>query len=364
MKKNEEEGHMSAGFAGLTKRLIAAAVAALLSFTAAGSASAQDYGASIKVERLVFDVTLANTPLKMVGYLYYHGSYQNRPLQVLLHGATYNHKYWDFPSINGRDYSYARYMAVRKYAVLALDLPGAGESVVARNAQTGAPAGPDGFALTLGESAAAVNQVLIAMKSGANPTAHAFSPVVLVGHSAGSINATVVQGAFGHPADALVVTGSRHLTGQVLGIPEVQGLVQHLLALVQALAPLEYFQLAPAIRTALFYNAAGADAAVIAVDNLTMDWWSNGELFSTFVAFLDPRIDQPWLVNGKVLIQVSQHDNLFPGVFMEDEAALWSGTTPAIQVLTGIGHDFNLHLGRVESWRGIHEWLRANGIGK
>ena len=348
------------GFAGLTNRLIALAVAGLLSFGGIETASAQDYGESIKVERLVFDVTVAGGPLKMVGYLYYHGSYQNRPLQVLLHGATYNHKYWDFPSINGRDYSYARYMAVRKYAVLALDLPGAGESVGSRNAQTGAPVGPNGFALTLDESAGAVSQVLAAMKSTANPTGHAFSPVVLVGHSAGSINGTVVQGAFGHPADALVVTASRHLTGQILGVPAVQDLIQQLIALVQALAPLEYFQLPAAIRAGLFYHAAGADPAVIAVDNLTMDWWSNGQLLSTFFAFLDPRIDQPWRVNGKVLIQVSQNDNLFPGVFMEDEAALWTGTTPAIQVLAGIGHDFNLHLDREESWRRIHEWLQAN----
>jgi pimeloyl-ACP methyl ester carboxylesterase len=355
---------MTARFGGLRKRLTAAAATGLLALAGTGTASAQDYGESIKVERLVFDVTIAGAPLKMVGYLYYHGSYESRPLQVLLHGATYNHKYWDFPSVGGRDYSYARYMAVRKYAVLALDLPGAGESVVSRNAQTGAPAGPNGFALTLTESAAAVNQVLIAMKSAANPTGHAFSPVVLVGHSAGSINATVAQGAFEHPADALVVTGSRHLTGQVLTIPAVQGLIQQLIALVQALAPFEYFQLPGAIREALFYQAGGADPAVVAVDNLTMDWWSNGELFSTFFAFLDPRIDQPWRVNGKVLIQVSQNDNLFPGVFMEDEAALWSGTTPTIQVLEGIGHDFNLHLRREESWRGIDEWLRANGLSK
>lgn len=59
---------------------------------------------------------------------------------------------------------------------------------------------------------------------------------------------------------------------------------------------------------------------------------------------------------------MSRHDNLFPGVFMEDEAALWTGTTPTIQVLEGIGHDFNLHLGREDSWRRIHDWLRANVV--
>src|SRR5688572_17339091 len=102
-------------------------------------------------------------------------------------------------------------------------------------------------------------------------------------------------------ARQLAALGSRLLS-------RLQGLIEQLFTLVQALAPFEYFQLPGPTREALFYQAGGADPAVVAVDNLTMDWWSNGELFSTFFAFLDPRIDQPWLVNGKVLIQVSRND--------------------------------------------------------
>jgi alpha/beta hydrolase family protein len=97
--------------------------------------SGQNLGSSIKVERLVFPVSLSTGAANVVAYLYYHGSYANRPLQVLVHGATYNHAYWDFPAVNGEGYSYARYMAARKYAVLAVDLPGTGES--------DKPSGPD-----------------------------------------------------------------------------------------------------------------------------------------------------------------------------------------------------------------------------
>ncbi|HEX6161808.1 MAG TPA: hypothetical protein VFZ31_00480, partial [Vicinamibacterales bacterium] len=104
------------------------AVAFALSALAPAAASAQDLGNSIKVERLVFPVMLTSGPTNVVAYFYYHGSYQNRPLQVLVHGATYNHTYWDFPAVNGESYSYARHMAAEKYAVLALDLPGTGES--------------------------------------------------------------------------------------------------------------------------------------------------------------------------------------------------------------------------------------------
>ena len=49
---------MTGRFGGLTKRLTATAVAGLLALAGSGTASAQDYGESIKVERLVFDVTV------------------------------------------------------------------------------------------------------------------------------------------------------------------------------------------------------------------------------------------------------------------------------------------------------------------
>src|SRR5688572_8742501 len=58
---------------------------------AGAPAAAQNLGNSIKVDRLEFAVTLPDgSPQTIVGYLYYHGSFQGRPLQVLVHGATYN----------------------------------------------------------------------------------------------------------------------------------------------------------------------------------------------------------------------------------------------------------------------------------
>src|SRR5436189_4067306 len=135
--------------------IIMVVFALILGATAPRSVSAQNLGSSIKVQRLVFPVSLSTGPANVVAYLYYHGSYENRPLQVLVHGATYNHAYWDFPAVNGEGYSYARYMAARKYAVLALDLPGAGES--------DKPSGPD---LGLADTGSAVRQVVDALRSG------------------------------------------------------------------------------------------------------------------------------------------------------------------------------------------------------
>src|ERR1044071_6806864 len=107
-------------------RLVALALF-LFSFTSA--ALADEPGESIKVERTTFAVTLSDgNTYNVAGWLYYKGSFRNRTLLVALHGANYNHKYWDVPAINGHEYSFARYMAERKYAVLAIDQLGTGES--------------------------------------------------------------------------------------------------------------------------------------------------------------------------------------------------------------------------------------------
>jgi pimeloyl-ACP methyl ester carboxylesterase len=309
---------------------------------------AQNLGNSITIDRLEFPVTLADgSQQTIVGFLSYHGSYRDRPLQVVVHGATYNHSYWDFPDVNGNSYSYARYMAApdRKYAVLAVDQLASGYSSHPAN----------GLGVTLLETAAALKQVIDAMKSGNNPLGYAFSRVALIGHSAGSITATFVQ-AMWHPADALVITASRHTTGLPLspGILAIQ-------PYVPVLAGLSYFQLPGAMREQLFYYPPGADPAVIAVDNATADSWTGGQVTSTFFAFLHPlaapEIDQASRVSGPVLIQLGENDALFPAGDDAAETALWTSTAPTVQSIKGIGHDFNLHVNREESWSGIASWL-------
>ena len=332
----------------VARLVLTMAAVMMLGAMAPSFASVQNPGTSIKVERLVFPVALSSGPADVVGYLYYHGSYKNRPLQVLVHGATYNHTYWDFPTVNGESYSYARYMAAQKYAVLAIDLPGAGESDK-----------PAGAGLGLADTSAALRQVIEAMKSGANPVEHRFGPVVLVGHSAGSIAATAVQGNW-HPADALVLTASRHLVGDVQNLPVTQAILPLLFQLVGFFQSVPYFYLPPDNRTGLFYFLPAADPAVIALDNATADQWTSGQLLSTFFAFLNPAIDQPGLVTGPVLIQLGTNDVLFPADLPQVERSLWTSTAPDIQTLTGIGHDFNLHLNHQISWSGIDAWIRQN----
>lgn len=299
-----------------------------------GSSESSD----IKVDRLVFPVTLTDgQTYSVVGYLYYRGSFQNRPLQVLVHGATYNHGYWDMSSINGHDYSYAHYMADRRYAVLAIDQLGSGES-----------SRPDGDLLTLKELASSVNQVLSQLRTGA--LGCAFHKIALVGHSFGASTSIYTQAAY-KSADALVVTGLGHVPHE---LPISAELVYYLLQF-------SYFPLTPDFRTALFYSVPHADQAVIDWDNATFqDMISRGQLLTVFLTLFAPASNRVGDVSGPVLVQLGEYDAMFPSALAEGEAAFWTSTSSlTVQSLPNMGHDFNSHLDNHRGWEQIDDWLTS-----
>src|SRR5207237_4336047 len=93
-------------------------------------------------------------------------------LQILLHGATYSHIYWDFPYRPER-YSYVRAMSRAGYATLNLDRLGIGAS-----------SHPSADALTRTSEAYVTHQLVQLALSGGFEGGP-FEHVVLVGHSLG-----------------------------------------------------------------------------------------------------------------------------------------------------------------------------------
>jgi len=319
---------------------------ALLVFSFAVAAAAGETPNDIKVERVTFPVALADgSPAEVVGYLYYKGSFRNRTLLLAVHGANYNHKYWDVPTINGHEYSFARYMADRKYAVLAIDQLGAGESTK--------PA--DGDAVTLDQTASGIHQVITRLRSGENPVGYAFEKVVTVGHSLGTINAIYEQGTY-HDADAVIATGMGHVPHE----PPVPA------ELIHELLQYEYFKLPDPLRPLMFYYAPGADPDVIQydADNLS-DFLARGQLttgilpaFSFDTAAL--RVGQ---ATGHVLVQLGEFDGLSPASLAAGEAVYFtSASSVTVQPLAGVGHDFNTHFRNHEGWKLMDEWLRSKGF--
>jgi hypothetical protein len=63
----------------------------------------------------------------MWGQLCYRGSREPATVQLLVHGATYNHLYWNFPYENGY-YSYADAATAAGYATFDIDRIGDGNS--------------------------------------------------------------------------------------------------------------------------------------------------------------------------------------------------------------------------------------------
>ncbi|HKP72578.1 MAG TPA: alpha/beta hydrolase [Pyrinomonadaceae bacterium] len=311
--------------------------------TLAVGALADERGNSVKVERLNFAVQLSDgQTYNVAGYLYYQGSYRNRTLQVALHGGNYNHKYWDAPEINGHEYSYARYMARQKYAVLALDQLGTGES-----------SKPEGDFVTLAETASAVHQVISQLRSGGNQLGYAFNRVVLVGHSLGSINAVYEQGTY-HDADALVTTGLGHVPHELpLPLPVIIELAQH-----------PYFSFPEDLRAELFFYAPDTDPDVIAYDRANLaDQLARGQLFTAIFTSFDPAATRVGQVTGPVLVQLGEHDALFPSSYAAGEAAFYSNASGVtVQSLPNVGHDVNLQLDNQAAFEMLDEWLRSNDL--
>ena len=310
---------------------------------ASRAASAQDTGVALRRDRAEFQVTVTDGtstyPATIVGYLYYLGTFNSRPLQVLVHGATYNHSYWDFPTINGQDYSYARYMAQRGYAVLAIDQLGAGESTK-----------PADVSMT--GTVTALHGVLQQLRTDTNPFGYAFEEIALVGHSAGSANVVLLKSLWPADANVIVATGFRHLP-----LPIPPDLMN--LALYIASLPGTYFYIPEPYRTALFHYPTGADPDVLQYDRDTQDQWTEGQLFTTFMSFFFPALTGVGAVTGPALLQLGEFDALFPWTDPASEVALWTSTSLDVQLLPDIGHDFNLHLRNEEGWRGIDGWLKG-----
>ena len=328
--------------ASFSKLLISALL--LLSFS--GIAAAVQTGESLKVERLTFPVTLSNgSAAEVVGYLYYKGSFRDRTLLVTIHGATYNHKYWDVPIINRHEYSFAAFMAERKYAVLAIDQLGTGESTRPE----------DGDLLTLDQTASTIHQVITQLRAGEGGVGYAFSRVVTVGHSLGAMNAIYEQGTY-HDADAVVSTGMGHVPHELPIPPEVIG----------AMLQFEYSPLPAEVRSAAFYYAPGADPDVIAFDNnMLADVLARGQLTTAILNIFDPTATRVGAATGNILVQLGEFDVLFPASLAEGEAAFFaSASSVTVQSLAGVGHDFNTHLRNHEGWQLIDEWLQSQGLGR
>jgi pimeloyl-ACP methyl ester carboxylesterase len=92
-------------------------------------------------------------------------------VQVLVAGATYTLDYWDFGTVDGRRYSYARAVAAHGFPTFAFDEIGSGNS-----------SHPPSDQVTIQSAAFVAHQILQALRNG-SVAGIQFGKVIIVGHS-------------------------------------------------------------------------------------------------------------------------------------------------------------------------------------
>jgi pimeloyl-ACP methyl ester carboxylesterase len=274
-------------------------------------------------------------------------------LQILLHGGSYDHRYWDWP-LDRETYSYVEYCRRTGHATLAIDRVGSGVS-----------SRPPGRLNTVRSQADALHQIVTAARDG-GLAGIAFDRVVLVGHSFGSILAGAEAGHH-RDVDAVVFTGHLGIDSGAMDNDPRAGAMFHSAADDPALAHLYglvddgYITLRPEARIPTFYVAENADPQVLDLDEKIKGVMTVGELSDMGTA-----ADAWDLIDAPVLALVGEND-----VMMYDHA-IEIDTYQAVNrvkgkaserfsfhVVPATGHNINLHRNARTSYEYILGWLAS-----
>src|SRR5262249_7083865 len=172
-------------------------------------------------------------------------------IQLLIPRASYTHKYWDFGTVDGVQYSYARAAAAAGIATFAIDPLGAGDSSHPASSQITAQA--DAFI---------AHQLIQALRHGAVAGVR-FGPVITVGHS---LNSLIVwdEAITYHDVDGVIVTGVAHSLAAAFGQAFSADLYPASKDPKFAGSSLDsgYLTTVPGTRGTLFYHQPDADPAL------------------------------------------------------------------------------------------------------
>ena len=263
-------------------------------------------------------------------------------VQLLVHGATYNHGYWDFGVVDGIRYSFARDVAARGFPTFAMDEIGSGNS-----------SHPPSVKITIEAAAFVAHQMIQALRRG-DLGGVPFGKVITVGHSLGSVVVWEEAILYGD-ADGVIVTGAAHaLSTAFLNLNPFLPASSDPRFSDQNLDP-GYLTTVPGIRAAAFYHAPDADPAVIARDEQLKDLVAGPELGSGLPVVTSAAT---LAIQVPVLTILGEHDLPTCGPNSGGTFDCSSGATVARQeaafyspqariracVVPGAGHDLSLAL--------------------
>ncbi len=331
-----------------------------------------------------FTVALApDAPADNVVYgrLCTRGGAQFKTIQVLLHGAGYDHNYWDFP-LRSETHSYMRHATAAGYVTLALDRVGYGQST--------RPSGSDLYGLDLHVGAYAVHQIVQELRSGDlvvpgfGHLGHHGERVMLVGFSLGAFIAAI-EGATYADVDGVILTGFSHFPGPAgfasFGLAGPACLDPKFAALPCDLdpatgAPIGYlanfptlpfpvldFPVGTATRMALFFAPAHVDQDVFDLDVQLRQTFPAAEL-ADIAPTLDPLTGATRDLAVPTLIVNGEDDMLLcdpPGCSVTRNLAFEAPFFPAeaeleVRTVARAAHSINLHHGAPDWFAISREW--------
>jgi pimeloyl-ACP methyl ester carboxylesterase len=287
--------------------------------------------------KLNYPINIADRSWQAAAHFFPAAGDRREVLQVLVHGNSYDHRYWNAETVNNRDYSYAAFMTAQGFDVLAVDLPGVGYSDR-----------PDGHSVTLDAVGYALGALVASLKTPARIQGYNFQHVALVGHSMGA-SISVYTEARWPAADSLIVTA----TGFHAGRPKsawAPGAREALLG--------DPYALVPSPGRLKFYHLPQADPDVLYYDNDVLRTPIPSRLWSDCIELQDDPNAGFSQVTCPVLIQLGEHDPILPARCAAEERAIYTSSREVtVDAIPDIGHSFNLHLNRQDSWTGIRDYL-------
>jgi pimeloyl-ACP methyl ester carboxylesterase len=272
-------------------------------------------------------------------------------LQILVHGAGSDHRYWDWP-LEAERYSYVDWATRRGIATLNIDRIGCGHSSYPPGREIDVAA----HVHTLGQIVSTVRSGLAGMRS--------FGRVVLVGHSMGSVVCGATAAAC-DDVDAVVLTGYLPVDGTpamgddlfafafipaLEGLPQLNGIADDGYLVPRADLGVEQLR----------YWAAATDAAMLEFDCLIKGPATKAELSDAAAA--GPAIRA---ITTPALGLIGQYDAL-----LIDQSLGESDTHDTVRrvadgiganfdfvVIPDAGHMLNLQRNAHEAFVAIDQWL-------
>jgi pimeloyl-ACP methyl ester carboxylesterase len=333
------------------------AVALLAAWCAPGSAQASPPMPSCQAMHVPVTVP-GVSDASLYGELCVPGGKTPPAVQLVVHGGSYTHAYWEWPQDPDR-YSYVRRALAAGYATFNVDRLGSGRST--------RPSSPQ---VTLENGANALHDVISRLRSGAIG-GQAFSRVVWVGHSYGSAYAWIEASTY-RDVDAFVLTGLLHSVKPSWLNMALADNYPAFLDPKFASAGLDsgYLTTVPGTRGSLFYYTPNADPSVIALDEDLKDTITLTEIQEGTPLFSSPPPETApsRAITVPTLLVLGDHDNIACGspdglnctqtnVTAQERPYYSPHAHMQVAIVPQTGHDIQLHLSAANADKRILDWL-------